>query len=105
MFLTYLSNFFGSGEFSFCAEYSVAIELNANPRRLVMDRRYLDYCIEKNVLISINPDAHSVNAFQHIKYGALAAQKAGIVATQNLSSFSLGAFESLLKKQHTKRTR
>ncbi len=65
-----------------CAEYNVAIELNANPRRLDMDWRYLDYCIEKNVLISINPDAHSVNAFQHIKYGALAAQKAGIVAAQ-----------------------
>ena len=61
-----------------CAEYNVVVELNANPRRLDMDWRYLDYCTEKNVLISIDPDAHSIKAFDHTKYGVLAAQKAGI---------------------------
>ncbi|MFT4152594.1 helix-hairpin-helix domain-containing protein [Parafilimonas sp.] len=86
-----------------CAAHNVVVELNANPRRLDMDWRYLDYCIDKNVLISINPDAHSVNAFQHTKYGVLAAQKAGIAAAQNLSSFSLDAFELFLKTQQAKR--
>lgn len=87
-----------------CAAHNVVIELNANPRRLDMDWRYLDYCTEKNVLISINPDAHSVNAFQHTKYGVLAAQKAGITAEQNLSSFSLPSFEAFLQSQHAKRS-
>ncbi len=86
-----------------CAENNVVIELNANPRRLDIDWRYVDYCIEKKVLISINPDAHSTDAFRHIKYGVLAAQKAGVTAKQNLSSYSLDQFESFLASQHTKR--
>jgi DNA polymerase (family 10) len=86
-----------------CAENNVVIELNANPRRLDIDWRYVDYCIEKNVLISIDPDAHSTDAFKHIKYGVLAAQKAGITAAQNLSSYSLDQFESFLATQHAKR--
>ncbi len=86
-----------------CAENNVVIELNANPRRLDIDWRYVDYCIEKNVLISINPDAHSTDAFRHIKYGVLAAQKAGVTAAQNLSSYSLDQFESFLATQQAKR--
>jgi hypothetical protein len=35
----------------------------------------------------------------------LAAQKAGITAAQNLSSFPLNAFESFLKIQQAKRGR
>jgi DNA polymerase (family 10) len=86
-----------------CAKHNVAIELNANPRRLDIDWRYVDYCIEKNVLISIDPDAHSTDGFRHAKYGVLAAQKAGITAAQNLSSYSLDEFESFLVTQHAKR--
>ncbi len=86
-----------------CAEYNVVVELNANPRRLDMDWRYIDYCTEKNVLISIDPDAHSIKAFNHIKYGVLAAQKAGITKEQNLSSHSLSEFEVFLKIQREKR--
>jgi len=86
-----------------CAEYNVVVELNANPRRLDMDWRYIDYCTEKNVLISIDPDAHSIKAFNHVKYGVLAAQKAGITKEQNLSSYSLSEFEAFLKIQREKR--
>ncbi len=86
-----------------CAEYNVVIELNANPRRLDMDWRHIGYCTEKNVLISINPDAHSIDRFTDTKYGVLAAQKAGITKKQNLSSFSLSEFESFLKTQKEKR--
>ncbi len=88
-----------------CAIYDVAIELNAHPRRLDIDWRFIDYCIEKNVLISIDPDAHSVDAFRHIKYGVLAAQKAGVISSQNLSSYSLDQFEAFLQKQHAKRNK
>ncbi|MEP6466983.1 MAG: DNA polymerase/3'-5' exonuclease PolX, partial [Parafilimonas sp.] len=69
-----------------------------------MDWRHLHYCIEKNVLISIDPDAHSVSGFNDIKYGVLAAQKAGITSIQNLSSYSLSAFEAFLTTQHAKRS-
>jgi DNA polymerase (family 10) len=81
-----------------CAENHVAIELNAHPRRLDIDWRWIDYAIEKNVLISIDPDAHSIEGFNHVKYGVLAAQKGGLSKEKNLSSFSLQQFEEYLEK-------
>lgn len=86
-----------------CAANGVVIELNANPRRLDMDWRYIDYALEKGVLISINPDAHSLNGFNDIRYGVLTAQKAGLTRHQNLSSFSLKAFETFVAGQQAKR--
>lgn len=83
-----------------CATHNVVIELNAHPSRLDMDWRFIDYAIKKNVLISINPDAHSVEGFDDILYGTLAAQKAMITKGQNLSSFTLSEFELFLKKKH-----
>ena len=81
-----------------CAANKVTIELNAHPRRLDIDWRYIDYAIEKNVLISINPDAHSIEGYNDIKYGVLAAQKGGVERSNNLSSYSLSEFDDHLKK-------
>lgn len=86
-----------------CAANNVVIELNAHPRRLDMDWRHIDYALEKGVLISIDPDAHEVGAFNDTRYGVLAAQKAGLPKEKNLSSFSLAEFESWLNRQHAKR--
>jgi DNA polymerase (family 10) len=79
-----------------CAENHVAIELNAHPRRLDIDWRWIDYALEKNVLISIDPDAHSIEGFKDVKYGVLAAQKRGVSKEQNLSSFTLQQFDNYL---------
>src|SRR5690554_3193039 len=43
-----------------CAMNSVIIEINANPLRLDIDWRWIPYCLEKGVTLSINPDAHHV---------------------------------------------
>ena len=80
-----------------CAANKVAIELNANPNRLDIDWRYIHYALEKDVLISINPDAHHIDGLDDIKYGVWVAQKAMLTKEQNLSSFSLEAFETYLK--------
>jgi DNA polymerase (family 10) len=79
-----------------CAEHNTVIEINANPNRLDMDWRFVDYALEKNVLISINPDAHTTMEFHNIKYGVLVAQKAGVTKQQNLSSFSRVEFDKFL---------
>lgn len=79
-----------------CAANQVVIELNAHPRRLDIDWRWIPYALEKEVLISINPDAHSISGFDDIRYGCLAAQKALLPAAANLSSFSLSEFEEWL---------
>lgn len=79
-----------------CAVNRVVIEINAHPRRLDMDWRWIAYAMEKGVLLSINPDAHFLEGFDDVKFGVLAAQKGGLRKENNLSSFSLAEFESWL---------
>ncbi|HEY0751268.1 MAG TPA: PHP domain-containing protein, partial [Chitinophagaceae bacterium] len=85
-----------------CAEHNVVIEINANPRRLDMDWRWVDYALEKNILLSINPDAHTIDEFANIKYGVLVGQKGGLTSDKNLSSFSKNDFETFLQKNRSK---
>jgi DNA polymerase (family X) len=82
-----------------CAANHVAIEINAHPRRLDMDWKYIDQAIEKGVLLSIDPDAHALDGFDDVQYGVLAAQKGGLTKENNLSSFSLKQFEEYLIRQ------
>jgi len=82
-----------------CAEHNVVIEINANPRRLDMDWKFIDYAIEKNVLLSIDPDAHDIAEYDNCRYGVLAAQKGGLKKSKNLSSFSLQEFENFLERR------
>jgi DNA polymerase (family 10) len=86
-----------------CAANNVVIELNAHPSRLDIDWRHIDYALEKNVLISIDPDAHFIEGFDDIRYGVLAAQKALVTKANNLSSFSLQEFEAHLAKKKSSR--
>jgi DNA polymerase (family 10) len=86
-----------------CANNNVVLELNAHPRRLDMDWRYIPAALESDVLISINPDAHAVEGFDDCKYGVLVAQKAGLTSAQNLSSFSLDEMMEFVAFQQSKR--
>ena len=85
-----------------CAANNVVIELNAHPSRLDIDWRHIDYALQKNVLISIDPDAHSIEGFKDTRYGVLAAQKAMVTKEQNLSSMGLVEFEKLLQTAKTR---
>ncbi len=75
-----------------CAQYNVAIELNASPYRLDMDWSWIPLAMERGVLISINPDAHSMTGIQDIVYGITAARKAGLRPSQCLNTMGRSAF-------------
>lgn len=79
-----------------CAANNVVIELNANPNRLDIDWREIKYALQKNVLISVNPDAHSLDGIDDIKYGVFSAQKAMLPPEKNLSSFTLHQFSHFI---------
>lgn len=79
-----------------CAANQVAIELNAHPSRLDIDWRQIQYALEKNVLISIDPDSHHTDGLDDTMYGVLAAQKAMLTKKQNLSSFTMNEFEEYI---------
>ena len=79
-----------------CAENGVAIELNANPYRLDIDWTWIPYALEKGVLISVNPDAHSKEGIHDMHFGVLSARKGGLSAEECLNAKSLVAFEKWL---------
>jgi DNA polymerase (family 10) len=85
-----------------CAEHKVVIEINAHPRRLDLDWRWIEYAMDCGVLLSVDPDAHSVEGFRDTYYGIMAAQKGGLTPLSNLSSFPRDVFEQFLKKARAK---
>lgn len=82
-----------------CVANKVVIELNAHPNRLDIDWRWIAAALDKGIIISIDPDAHSVAGFADTKYGVLVAQKAMLTKEQNLSSYGLAAFEDYLQQR------
>jgi DNA polymerase (family 10) len=78
-----------------CAANNVSIELNAHPYRLDIDWRWIPYCIQKGVMISINPDAHHKEGFHDMYYGVCAGRK-GMLDKNNCLN-ALG-FNDLIKK-------
>ncbi|MFY8003898.1 MAG: helix-hairpin-helix domain-containing protein, partial [Chitinophagaceae bacterium] len=86
-----------------CAKNKVVIELNAHPRRLDIDWRFIQEAVNTGVTISINPDAHSTDGFDDCVFGVLVAQKAGLAYSNNLSSYSLPEIEAFISAQHQKR--
>jgi DNA polymerase (family 10) len=82
-----------------CADNHVAIELNANPYRLDLDWTWIQYALDKGVLISINPDAHSTGGIRDIHFGILSARKGGLPNEKCLTCFELADFEHFINKK------
>lgn len=81
-----------------CAANGVSIELNAHPYRLDIDWRWIPYCMEKGVMVSINPDAHHKAGIQDMYYGVCAARKGRLYAGACLNSFPLESFKKHIRK-------
>jgi DNA polymerase (family X) len=82
-----------------CAANHVSIELNASPWRLDLDWRYIDYCMKKGVMISINPDAHDTAGYHDMKYGVKVARKGGLTTKMTLNALSLSEIETVFNKK------
>ncbi|MBL4651661.1 MAG: PHP domain-containing protein [Flavobacteriales bacterium] len=81
-----------------CAANNVVIEINANPLRLDLDWRHIQYALEKNVMLSINPDAHNTEGFNHMHYGVCVARKGGLTKAMTFNAMSLSEIETYLVK-------
>ncbi len=78
-------------------ESDFAIELNASPFRFDLDWRYGKYAKEKGVLISINPDSHSVDGLHDINSGVGIARKGWLEKQNILNALSLEEIERYFK--------
>ncbi len=81
-----------------CAANGVSIEINANPYRLDLDWRWIPYALEKGILISVNPDAHSREGIHDIHYGVLSARKGGLTAEACLNAKGVEEFGQFIKR-------
>ena len=75
-----------------CAANGVAIELNASPYRLDLDWAWIPYALEKGVLLSVNPDAHSKEGIHDIRFGVRSARKGGLTAEKCLNAKGVEGF-------------
>jgi DNA polymerase (family 10) len=60
------------------AAHGKAIELNANPHRLDLDWRLLRRARALGISLMINPDAHSVEGLDDVRWGVAMARKAAL---------------------------
>lgn len=82
-----------------CADRGVVIEINASPYRLDLDWRWIQYCLEKGVMLSINPDAHEKDGYFDMHYGVSVARKGGLTREMTFNALSLTEIESFLQKK------
>ncbi len=82
-----------------CAANNVVIELNAHPYRLDIDWRWIPYCIERGVKISINPDAHEKRGFHDMHFGVCVARKGLLTKHFCFNALGLEEMETFLKEK------
>ena len=80
-----------------CAEHKVVIEINASPWRLDLDWRWVGYCLEKGVMLSINPDAHATQGYHDMHYGVAIGRKGGLTTGMTFNALSLKEIEDYLQ--------
>lgn len=81
-----------------CAANNVIIEINASPYRLDLDWRWIQYALEKDVKLSINPDAHEKDGYFDMHYGVAVARKGGLTKEMTFNALNLQEIETYLKK-------
>ncbi|MBI1318247.1 MAG: DNA polymerase/3'-5' exonuclease PolX [Candidatus Hydrogenedens sp.] len=75
--------------FDACEANRVAIEINANPKRLDLDWRQVLRSKEAGITFSIGPDAHRVETIDHIRYGIGIARKGGLEKEDVIGTYTL----------------
>lgn len=70
------------------AENGVALELNANWRRLDLRDAHVSAALETGALIAINCDVHREAGFDNLRYGVLTARRGGLTPDRCISTWS-----------------
>lgn len=85
--------------FEKAGERGVMIEINGNPNRLDVDWRHIRRALDRGVVLSIHPDAHSVAEYNAMISGTWVARKAGLTAKEIFNARPLEEVEEWLEKR------
>ena len=79
----------------------VAIEINADPRRLDLDWRHWRGAKQRGVRTAINPDAHSARSLDVVEYGVYMARKGWLEPSDVINTWTLPAVRKFFKQRKT----
>ncbi len=83
----------------FAGAHQVIVEINASPYRLDLDWRWLRRAKELGILISINPDAHSLEGLDDVNYGVMAARKGWLAPEDVLNTYPPAEVAKILRRR------
>jgi DNA polymerase (family 10) len=89
--------------FERAGQRAVMIEINGNPNRLDIDWRLIKRALDRGVIFSINPDAHSIRELSHVISGSWVARKAGLSAKEIFNSLPVEAVEEFFAARRAAR--
>ena len=74
------------------------VEINAEPDRLDLNDIHAHAAKSKGVKVAVSTDAHSVNAFQYMRFGIDQARRGWLTANNVINTRSLADLRKLLKR-------
>ena len=80
------------------------LEINAEPDRLDLNDIHAHMAKSKGVKIAVSTDAHSVNAFQYIRFGIDQARRAWLTADDVINTRGLAQLRKLLAQRRPARS-
>ncbi len=83
------------------AAHKVCIEINANPSRLDLDWRLVHRARDKGVKIPIDPDAHTLDGLDDMRYGINIARKGWLSANDVLNTMETAALLKFFQEQRS----
>ena len=79
------------------SDYGKGIEINSHPVRLDLDWRHLKYAKDKGVKLSINPDAHTADGLEDVRYGVGIARKGWLESEDVVNTWSVAKVEKYFR--------
>jgi DNA polymerase (family X) len=90
--------------FEKAGQRGVMIEINGNPQRLDLDWRYLQRALDRGVVFSINPDAHSISEYNAVITGTWVARKGGLGPGQIFNTKGVEEVGEWFARKRTQKT-
>ncbi len=84
------------------AARGVCIEINASPSRLDLDWRYLHRARDKGMKIPIDPDAHTLEGLDDMRYGIGVARKGWLRASDVLNTLPIEKLLDFFQEQRNR---
>ena len=81
------------------ARSGCALEINGSPERLDLDWRHCRRAVEKGVLFSIDPDAHSTREYAYVSLAVGIARKGWVTPDRTLNARTADELEAWLVKR------